>query len=100
MNTDRKKSAAHAGTERLCLVWQILEYFPDKLTANDLTREQEKFVMSALASTERNIDLFLGLMPPAAVDKAKAQIDEENRLNEAEYSEVNDDPIINAAPKK
>ena len=86
---------AHSRTGR-----QILEYFPDKLVANDLTREQEKFVMAALGSTQQNIDLFLELMPPAAVDKAKAQIDEENRLNEVEYGEVNDDPILNIAPKK
>ena len=114
---------------------QILEYFPDKLVANDLTREQEKFVMAALDNTnkargrrsrahahtacacasasahararartlpatprahtqrgralmraslaawrEQNIDLFCELMPPTAVDAAKAQLEEENKL--------------------
>ena len=38
-------------TPQLLATPQILEYFPDKLVANDLTREQETFVMAALGST-------------------------------------------------
>ena len=40
---------------------QILEYFPDKLVANDLSREQSQFVLAALTSTSKNIDSFLSL---------------------------------------
>jgi len=79
---------------------QILEYFPDKLTANDLTREQEKFVMAALDSTNRNIDLFCELMPPPALAAAKLQIEDENRQNDAEYKEVNDEPMLNVPSAK
>ncbi|KAL1527301.1 hypothetical protein AB1Y20_015973 [Prymnesium parvum] len=80
---------------------QIMEYFPDKLVANDLTSEQEKFVIAALASTDKNIDLFCSLMPPAALAAAKAQIEEENKLNDQEYREVNDgSDLINMPSSK
>lgn len=77
---------------------QILEYFPDKLVANDLTREQSTFVLAALKSVSKSIDSFLGYMPQEVVEQAKAQIIEENRLNEKEYEAgdgVSDKDIIN-----
>ena len=73
---------------------QILEYFPDKLAVNDLTSTQKDFCLSALKSTTRSIDSFLTLMPPEIVEKAVAQIAEENELNEQEVSEY-DVKIIN-----
>ena len=77
---------------------QVLEYFPDKLVANDLTREQSTFVLAALKSVSKSIDNFLGYMPQEVVEQAKAQIIEENRLNEKEYEAgdgVSDKDIIN-----
>ena len=81
---------------------QILEYFPDKLTVNDLSREQSQFVLAALSSTSKAIDSFLTLMPPEAVEGARLQVAEENRLNEQEFEELPKDEkldILNA-PKK
>ena len=78
---------------------QILEYFPDKLTANDLTSEQKKFVLSALDSTSRNIDSFLLLMPAEVVEGSKAQVLDENRANSDDFDEIKQE-IVNVAPAK
>ena len=77
---------------------QILEYFPDKLQANDLTPAQSQFVLAALVSTSKSIDSFLALMPGDAVDAAKAQVAEENSMNQADYDEVGE-AIVNVSPK-
>jgi len=92
-------TAGQYGQNAVESLTQILEYFPDKLVANDLTRDQEKFVMAALDNTNKNIDLFCELMPPTAVDAAKAQLEEENKLNDIEYKEVNTDPLLNMPAK-
>jgi len=78
---------------------QVVEYFPRDLVANDLSPEQRKFVLSALGSTQRNIDGFLQLMPAEAVAAAKTQIEDENKLNVNEYSEFNDEKLINVPAK-
>jgi len=77
---------------------QIIEYFPQDLQANDLSPEQNKFVLSALASTSKSIDNFLGLMPAEAVAKAQGQVADENRLNADEYAEVVGEGMTNMAP--
>ena len=78
---------------------QILEYFPDKLSVNDLTPEQRSFVLRALESTSKSIDEFLRLMPPEAVDGAREVLLMENRLNEEDFeSEKTAGTIVNAAP--
>ena len=46
---------------------QILEYFPDKLSATSLSPEQRNFVLAALSSCSKNIDAFLSLMPEMEV---------------------------------
>jgi len=79
---------------------QILEYFPDKLSANDLTSDQAKFVLAALKSTSKSIDAFLSLMPAEAVAAAKAQIADENDLNDKEYDEIVGEKIINMPARK
>lgn len=66
---------------------QILEYFPSSLKADDLTREQSSFVLSALGSTSKSIDSFLALMPVDAVKAAKETVAEENALNDKEFPE-------------
>lgn len=48
----------------------------------------------------QNIDLFCSLMPPNAVAVAKAQIEEENKLNDVEYREVNESELINVPSSK
>ena len=78
---------------------QILEYFPDKLSANDLTNEQKKFVLAALDSTSRNIDSFLLLMPAEVVEGSKAQVLDENKANSDEFDEIKL-AIVNVAPTK
>ena len=70
------------------------------VVANDLSPEQKKFVMDALASTSGNIDRFMTLMPQEKVLAAKAQIEEENQLNKKEYEEFNDEEIVNMPAKK
>ena len=77
---------------------QILEYFPDKLSANDLSPAQKDFVLAALASTSKSIDSFFLLMPDEVVAAARAQIAEENRLNEIDFQEI-EETIVNAGPK-
>jgi hypothetical protein len=57
-------------------------------SANDLTSDQAKFVLAALKSTSKSIDAFLSLMPAEAVAAAKAQIADENDLNDKEYDEI------------
>jgi hypothetical protein len=74
---------------------QIIEYFPQDLVVNDLTPEQKKFVLAALASASDSIDQFLELMPVDAVSGAAKQVAEENRLNEEEYPE-DQGKILNA----
>lgn len=74
---------------------QILEYFPDKLTVNQLSAEQLRFVKSALASTTKSIDDFLLLMPEDDVTAAKRQVDDENRLNKEEYAEFVKEEYLN-----
>ena len=83
----QQKATDYAQTAVESLI-QITEYFPDKLKANDLTREQSSFVLSALSSTSKSIDAFLELMPPEAVSRARQQIDEENSLNQADFDDV------------
>jgi len=89
------QTAVGYGTTAVESLIQIIEYFPDKLVANDLSREQQTFVISALDSTSRNIDSFLDLMPSTALDAARAQVEKENQLNNKEYSEFNEEEIIN-----
>jgi len=72
---------------------QILEYFPQDLTVNQMSSEQNAFVLKALASTSNSIDGFLTLLPQEAVAKAVAQIEEENLLNLQEYPK--DETILN-----
>jgi len=67
---------------------QILEYFPSNLEANSLTPQQSQFVLAALNSASKNIDLFLGLMPEGDVSAAQKQVAAENELNLKEYAEV------------
>ena len=83
---------AQGATEALI---QITEYFPDKLNAVDLTNEQKAFVLAALATTAKNIDSFVALLPAESVAAATEQLEEENRLNEAEYAELDIGKIVN-----
>ena len=93
----QQPSLSYAQTAVESLV-QILEYFPDKLVANDLTPTQTSFVLAALDSTSRSIDNFMEFMPPSTVDAAKQQIVEENELNEKEYPQ-DQGQILNIAKK-
>ena len=84
--TDQQQQALSYGNTAVEGLIQILEYFPDKLQANDLTREQSSFVLAALTSVSKSIDSFMGFMPEEVVEKARQQLVEENALNEKEYS--------------
>jgi len=98
--SDQQQANAYAGTAVESLV-QILEYFPQDLVVNQLTPEQNSFVLRALTSTSDNIDRFLALMPAGAVESATAQIIEENELNTKEYqSEDGDNAVLNPVTLK
>jgi len=76
---------------------QIIEYFQVDLVANDLTSDQQSFVLKALRSTSKSVDLFMGLMPSDAVDAARKQIETENALNIKEFPEeayLNPTPVV------
>ena len=73
---------------------QILEYFPDKLKANTLTPEQSRFVLAALRDASENIDRFMALMPAEVVERARAQVAEENQQNLEEMPK--DQELLNA----
>jgi hypothetical protein len=92
-------TATEAGATAVEALTQILEYFPQDLVANDLSPEQKKFVITALATTSSNIDRFVSLLPPEKVASAKAQIEQENELNKKEYEEFNDEKIVNMPTK-
>jgi len=81
------QTAVEYGNTAVESLVQILEYFPDKLTANNLSPEQKTFVLAALSSASKNIDSFLTLMPATEVIAAAKQIEEENALNKKEYEE-------------
>lgn len=97
----RVVSAGSAGNAAAEALIQILEYFPQDLTANSLSPEQARFVLAALSACSRSIDEFLALMPPEAVEKAQAQVAEENRLNELELvdEDGNKAIMINPPPR-
>merc|ERR1712216_307215 len=97
---DKQQQATDYAQTAVESLIQILEYFPDKLVVNDLSREQSQFILAALTSTSKNIDSFLALMPAESVDAARTQIAEENKLNEQEYDEVVGETIINAPAAK
>jgi len=98
--SDQQQANTYAGTAVESLV-QILEYFPQDLVVNQLTPEQNSFVLRALTSTSDNIDRFLALMPAGAVESATAQIIEENELNTKEYqSEDGDNAVLNPVTLK
>jgi len=96
--SDRVSDATVYGNTATEALIQILEYFPSKLTATDLTREQQSFVLSALTSCSKSIDSFLLLMPADDVRAARAQIEEENALNLKEFpdGEYLNAPVVGA----
>jgi len=82
---DRISDATIYGNTATEALIQILEYFPSKLVATELTREQQSFVLSALSQCSKSIDSFLALMPSDEVRAAVAQVEEENYLNKKEF---------------
>ena len=95
---EKVASATAYGANAAEALNQIIEYFPQDLVANDLTAEQKRFVLRALATTSNAIDSFLALMPAEAVARATEQVVEENRLNELEFVDENGNKasILNA----
>merc|ERR1711871_1258576 len=69
-------------------LYQVIEYFPEKLNVGQVKKEQEIFVIEALEQCRRSIDGFLGLLPPDAVKEAYAFVEEENRLNLEDYKKA------------
>mmetsp|Transcript_1712 Transcript_1712/g.3302 ORF Transcript_1712/g.3302 Transcript_1712/m.3302 type:complete len:157 (-) Transcript_1712:255-725(-) len=92
---DKANAAASFGNTAVESLVQILEYFQVDLVANELTKEQQTFVLKALKSTSTSIDSFLALMPSNVVAAAKKQIEEENELNLKEFP---DDAYLNPTP--
>ena len=78
---------------------EVIEYFPADLQANALSKEQVAFVLKALQSASDGIDDFLAFMPEEAVAAAKAQVEEENELNEKEYNEQVGEEMSNQKAK-
>merc|ERR1712032_1747520 len=72
--SDKTNIATQYGNTAVEGLVQIIEYFQVDLVANDLTSDQQNFVLKALGSTSKNIDLFLGLMPAETVAAARKQI--------------------------
>lgn len=93
-NVDRVRRRAPAPPQRLALARARARARPSVVP-----RCLAVTVVTAVTASQ-NIDLFCELMPPSGLAAAKAQIEEENRLNDAEYREVNDDPLLNAPPPK
>jgi len=80
--------ALDAGRTAVDALQQINEYFDSaegSLKVNQLDGEKTKFVLKALATSRTNLDAFLGYLPPNVVASAKAQVAEENDLNQKEY---------------
>ena len=100
---DQQQAALSEAQRTVESLVQITEYFADtKLNVNDLSREQQTFVLRALEAASKGIDSFLVMMPPEAVLAAREQIAEENSLNDQEGDEVGlkllNPPEISAPP--
>ena len=95
----QQQRAINYGSTAIEDLTQILEYFPDKLKANTLTPEQSRFVLAALRDASENIDRFMALMPAEVVERARAQVAEENRMNVEEMPkdvEILNPPTVGA----
>lgn len=94
---EQQSEALQFGNRAVESLQQILDYFPDKLSADQLSAEQKQFVLSALKSASSSIDSFMGVMPAETVKKARDQLRQENELNQQEAEEVEVE-IVNANP--
>ena len=86
------------GNQAVADLQSAIDFVKSDLKTGALTSDQKSFLLECLTSTRESLFLFLDTMPPEKLAKARARVEDENKLNIEEFDLDSDAAIFNPVP--